>query len=104
MKTIAGIANGYTENLLLRAADVAIKEKRPLVLVARETPLSPIHLKNLSYLSTLHNISIVPPVLTYYGNQTTVADMEDHIIGKIFNLLGLSYEPFCTWNPNRASN
>ena len=87
MKTVAGIA------------DVTIKEKRPLILVARESPLSPIHLKNLSYLSTLPTVSIVPPLLTYYGGQTTVQDMEDHLIGKIFSLLGLSYEPFQRWDP-----
>lgn len=101
MKTVAGIASGYTDNLLLRAADVTIKEKRPLILVARESPLSPIHLKNLSYLSTLPTVSIVPPLLTYYGGQTTVQDMEDHLIGKIFSLLGLSYEPFRRWNQKR---
>lgn len=97
MKTVAGIASGYADNLLLRAADVTIKEKRPLILVARESPLSPIHLKNLSYLSTLSTVSIVPPLLTYYGDQTTVRDMEDHLIGKIFSLLGLTYEPFQRW-------
>lgn len=99
MKTVAGIASGYADNLLLRAADVTIKEKRPLILVARESPLSPIHLKNLSYLSTLPTVSIVPPLLTYYGGQTTVRDMEDHLIGKIFSLLGLAYEPFRRWDP-----
>lgn len=101
MKTVAGIASGYADNLLLRAADVTIKEKRPLILVARESPLSPIHLKNLSYLSTLPTVSIVPPLLTYYGGQTTVQDMEDHLIGKIFSLLGLSYEPFQRWHPEK---
>ena len=100
MKTVAGIASGYTDNLLLRVADVTIKEKRPLILVARESPLSPIHLKNLSYLSTLPTVSIVPPMLAYYSGQTTVADMEDHVIGKIFSLLGLDYAPFCRWNPD----
>lgn len=99
MKTVAGIASGYTDNLLLRVADVTIKEKRPLILVARESPLSPIHLKNLSYLSTLPTISIVPPMLAYYSGQSTVEDMEDHVIGKIFSLLGLTYEPFRRWNP-----
>lgn len=97
MKTVAGIASGYADNLLLRAADVTIKENRPLILVARESPLSLIHLKNLSYLATLPTVSIVPPLLTYYGGQTTVRDMEDHLIGKIFSLLGLTYEPFRRW-------
>lgn len=102
MKTVAGIASGYADNLLLRAADVTIKEKRPLILVARESPLSPIHLKNLSYLSTLPTVSIVPPLLTYYGGQTTVQDMEDHLIGKIFSLLGFAYEPFRRWDQKRG--
>ncbi|WP_251197987.1 UbiX family flavin prenyltransferase [Anaerotardibacter muris] len=99
MKTVAGIASGYTENLLLRAADVTIKEKRPLILVARESPLSPIHLKNLTYLSTLPTVSIVPPMLTYYSGQETIEDMEDHTIGKIFNLMGLEHTPYRRWNP-----
>lgn len=99
MKTVAGIASGYTDNLLLRVADVTIKEKRPLILVARESPLSPIHLKNLSYLSTLPTLSIVPPMLAYYSGQTTVEDMENHVIGKIFSLLGLEHEDFRRWDP-----
>lgn len=102
MKTVAGIASGYADNLLLRAADVSIKEKRPLVLVARESPLSPIHLKNLAYLATLPNVSIVPPLLTYYGGQVSVEDMEDHLVGKIFSLLGLEYGAFRRWNPERS--
>lgn len=104
MKTVAGIASGYADNLLLRAADVTIKEKRPLILVARESPLSPIHLKNLSYLATLPTVSIVPPLLTYYGGQTTVHDMEDHLIGKILSLLGLAYESFRRWDPESKTN
>ena len=101
MKTVAGIASGYANNLLLRAADVTIKEKRPLILVARESPLSPIHLKNLAYLATLPSVSVLPPLLTYYGGQTSVADMEDHLIGKIFSLLGLEYGAFRRWDPER---
>lgn len=97
MKTIAGIASGYANNLLLRAADVTIKEKRPLILVARESPLSPIHLKNLAYLSTIEGVSIVPPMLTYYSGQTTVKEMEDHLIGKVLSLIGLEYANFCRW-------
>lgn len=104
MKTVAGIASGYTDNLLLRVADVTIKEKRPLILVARESPLSPIHLKNLSYLSTLPTVSIIPPMLAYYSGQSTVADMEDHVIGKIFLLLGLDYEAFRQWDPESKQN
>lgn len=66
MKTIAGIHAGYAENLILRAADVTIKEQRPLVLAARETPLSPIHLRNLHELSIIPGVRIIPPMMTFY--------------------------------------
>lgn len=97
MKTVAGIASGYSDNLLLRAADVTLKEQRPLVLVARETPLSPIHLRNLSTIAALPGVSIVPPMMTYYHKPTTIEDMEDQIIGKLFDRLGLDYPPFSRW-------
>ena len=89
MKTVAGIANGYSDNLLLRAADVTIKEQRPLVLVARETPLSPIHLKNMTYLSTLPGVSIVPPVMSYYIKPESIEDMEHHIVAKALARFGI---------------
>ena len=65
MKTLAGVHSGYSDSLLLRAADVTLKEARPLVLCPRETPLSPIHLRNLYELSQL-GVRIVPPMLSYY--------------------------------------
>jgi polyprenyl P-hydroxybenzoate/phenylacrylic acid decarboxylase-like protein len=79
MKTAAGIRSGYTDNLLLRAADVTLKEGRPLVLMPREAPLSQIHLRNLYKLSRL-GVFIVPPVLTYYNHQKTVEDMEHTLV------------------------
>ncbi len=66
MKTVSGIAHGFSENLLLRAADVTIKERRNLVLAVREMPLSPIHLENMLTLSRLQNVYIMPPMVTYY--------------------------------------
>ena len=65
MKTIAGIHSGYADNLILRAADVTIKEQRPLVLAARETPLSAIHLRNLQELAMIPNVRIIPPMMTF---------------------------------------
>lgn len=97
MKTVAGIASGYSDNLLLRAADVTLKEQRPLVLVARETPLSPIHLRNLSTLAALPGVSLVPPMMSYYHKPASIEDMEDQIIGKLFDRLGLDYPPFARW-------
>lgn len=98
MKTVAGIASGYSDNLVLRAADVTLKEQRPLVLVARETPMSPIHLRNLSTLSALPTVCVMPPMMTYYHHPQSIEDMEDQLIGKIFDRFGLDYPPFERWN------
>lgn len=97
MKTVAGIALGYSDNLLLRACDVMIKEQRKLILVARESPLSPIHLDHLSYLSKLQNVMILPPMLTYYNLPQTIEDMEIHIVGKILSKFHLQVEHFKPW-------
>ena len=98
MKTVAGIANGYSDNLLLRAADVVLKERRKLVLVARETPFNTIHLKNMLSLSQMGAI-IMPPVQTYYNMPETVQDMIDHITGKILDVFDIDYQNFRRWNP-----
>ena len=91
MKTVAGIHGGYADTLLLRAADVTVKEGRPLVLVPRETPLSPIHLRNLYELSMM-GAAVLPPVLTFYNGPQTVDDMVEHIVGKILDRLGIPAE------------
>lgn len=97
MKTAAGIAHGYSDNLLLRAADVTVKEQRRLVLAVRETPLSPIHLENMLYLSRIPQVCILPAVLTYYNKPVTIQDMERHIVGKILKRFDLETEGFRTW-------
>lgn len=94
MKSVAGIANGFASNLLLRAADVSIKEKRPLVLAARETPLSPIHLKNLGYLASLPNVWIVPPMMTWYNKPESIAEMEHHLVAKLLSPFGIEIPAF----------
>lgn len=96
MKTVAGIATGYSDNLLLRAADVTIKERRRLVLVTRECPLSTIHLRNMTSLSEIGAI-IMPPVLTYYNEPQTMQDMTRHMVGKMLDIFDLSYPHFCRW-------
>lgn len=98
MKTVAGIATGYSDNLLLRAADVTLKEQRPLVLVARETPMNAIHLRNLSQLAAIPNVTLMPPMMTYYHHPKSIDDMEDQIIGKIFDRFGWEYPPFERWS------
>ena len=96
MKTLAGIANGYSDNLIQRAADVAIKEKRKLLLVPRECPLSPIHLKNMLELSQL-GVMMLPPVLSYYNHPKTIEDSTRHIVGKILDAFGIEYMHYKRW-------
>lgn len=96
MKTVAGIASGYSDNLLLRAADVTLKEGRRLVLVTRECPLSPIHLRNMHELSQMGAV-ILPPVLSYYNHPKTIEDATRHIVGKILDSFGIDYEYFKRW-------
>lgn len=96
MKTVAGIACGYSENLLLRAADVTIKEGRKLVVVARETPLSTIHLRNMVTLAEVGAI-IIPPMITYYNKPLSLEEMNRHIIGKILEKFGIEINGFVRW-------
>lgn len=97
MKTLAGIVTGYTDNLLLRAADVCLKENRKVVLCPREMPLGKLHLRNLNTAADLGCV-IVPPMLSFYSGQMTVEDQIDHIVGKILMQFDLEYEPFRAWN------
>ena len=98
MKTVAGIASGYSENLLLRAADVCLKEGRKVVLVPRETPLSRIHLRNLREAAEAGCV-ILPPVLTFYNGADTVEKQVEHILGKVFMQFGIEYAGLRPWNP-----
>ena len=96
MKTVAGVATGYADNLLLRAADVTLKERRKLVLVARESPLSAVHLRNLQTVSDLGAV-VLPPVLTFYNRPTCIEDMTRHIVGKILDVFDLELPGFRRW-------
>lgn len=98
MKTIGGISSGYSDNLLLRAADVVLKERRKLVLVARETPFNTIHLKNLYELSQMGAI-IMPPMQTYYNLPESLQDMTNHMAGKILDAFHIEYKKFRRWDP-----
>ena len=88
MKTLAGIAAGYCENLLLRAADVCIKENRKLLLVPREMPFSRIHLRNMKELADCGAI-IMPPVMTFYNTPSNLQAQINHIVNKILRLFNL---------------
>ncbi|MGF6990675.1 4-hydroxy-3-polyprenylbenzoate decarboxylase [Lachnospiraceae bacterium PM6-15] len=98
MKTIAGICAGYSDNLILRAADVTLKEQRPLVLAARETPLSAIHLRNLHELSTLSGVRIIPPMLTFYHQPKSIEEMVYHTAAKLLEPFGIEAKEYRRWN------
>jgi 4-hydroxy-3-polyprenylbenzoate decarboxylase len=87
MKTAASIAHGVGENLVCRAADVTLKEKRKLILVPRETPLHSIHLRNLLALSDL-GVTIFPPVPAFYNKPESISDLVDHLAVRILDQLG----------------
>jgi 4-hydroxy-3-polyprenylbenzoate decarboxylase len=96
MTTVAALAIGLGDNALRRAADVTLKEKRPLILVPRETPFSTLHLENLHKLSVLGAV-ILPPVPAWYNKPTSIEDMENFIIGKILDVLRLSHNLYQRW-------
>ncbi len=96
MKTVAGIATGYSDNLLLRAADVTLKEGRTLVVVPRETPLSSIHLRNMLSLSQA-GVILIPPMITYYNKPCGLDDMNTHIVGKVLEKFHIELDGFKRW-------
>ncbi|MDF2677112.1 MAG: aromatic acid decarboxylase [Bacillota bacterium] len=99
MKTIAGVASGYSDNLLLRAADVTLKEERKLILVARESPLNLIHLRNMTS-CTEAGATILPPMITYYNKPISIDDMNFHIVAKILDKFEIEVKGFKRWGEN----
>ncbi|MBW1911094.1 MAG: UbiX family flavin prenyltransferase [Deltaproteobacteria bacterium] len=96
IKTLSGIANSYTDNLLVRAADVTLKEKRKLVLVVRETPLHKGHLRLMTMAADM-GAHILPPVPSFYHQPKTIDDIINQTIGKIFDYLGIEHDLFRRW-------
>jgi 4-hydroxy-3-polyprenylbenzoate decarboxylase len=90
MKTLAGIACGYSANLLLRVADVTLKEKRPLVLVPRETPLNIVHLENMLQLARI-GVTILPAMPAFYHRPQTIDQLTDFVVGKVLDVLHIEH-------------
>ena len=99
VRTLAAIAHGYGDTLIHRAADVVLKERRRLVLVARETPLSEIHLENMLKLSRI-GVTILPPVPAFYNHPKTIDDIVAHVVARILDHFGLPADFARRWDGN----
>lgn len=98
MKTVASIRAGLAENLLTRSADVTLKERRPLILVPRESPLSAIHLENLLYLARL-GVAIIPPMPAFYSKPESLDDIVDHTVSRVLDHLRIPNDLAKRWGP-----
>jgi 4-hydroxy-3-polyprenylbenzoate decarboxylase len=96
MRTLAGVATGNATDLLLRAADVCLKERRKLVMVVRETPLSLVHIRNMEA-ATLAGAVILPPVPAFYHRPATIDDLLRHTAGKVLDQFGIEHDVFKRW-------
>ena len=100
MKSLAGIASGYSANLLLRAADVTLKEKRPLILVVREMPFNAIHLQNMLKLVSI-GVTILPAAPGYYHRPKTIDDLVNHVVGKVLDILNINHSLYERWGEHQ---
>ncbi len=96
-KSLAAIAHGFGENLIHRAADVTLKERRPLVLMVREAPLSPIHLENMLRLSRIGGV-ILPPVPAFYHLPQSIDDIVDHSVARVLDQFNIDHPSTLRWS------
>ena len=96
MKTLASVGLGLSENLISRAADVTLKERRRLVMLVRETPLNLAHLRNMTAVTEMGGI-IFPPVPSFYQHPATIAEMVDHSVGRVLDLFNISHQLTPEW-------
>jgi len=100
--TMSAIASGISSNLLVRAADVTLKERRKLILLVRETPFHLGHLRTMAALTEMGAI-IAPPIPAFYHRPATIEDLVDHTLDRVMDLLGLPVPGAYRWNPKQSS-
>jgi 4-hydroxy-3-polyprenylbenzoate decarboxylase len=96
MKTLASVAHGLSDNLVARAADVVLKERRRLVLMVRETPFNLAHLRNMTAVTEMGGI-VFPPLPSFYHQPQSIADMVDHTVARVLDLFGLEHQLAPRW-------
>jgi len=103
MKTLASVAHGFADNLISRAADVVLKERRRLVLLVRETPLNLAHLRNMTAVTEMGGV-IFPPVPAFYSQPASIAEMVDHTVGRVLSLFDLAPADIPKWQGLRDAS
>lgn len=101
MKTLASVAHGLSDNLIARAADVVLKERRRLVLMVRETPFNLAHLRNMTSVTEMGGI-IFPPLPGFYHRPQSIAEMVDHTLGRVLDLFAIEHTLTPRWNGLKA--
>lgn len=101
MKTLASVAHGLSDNLIARAADVVLKERRRLLLMVRETPFNLAHLRNMTAVTEMGGI-IYPPLPGFYHRPQTIAEMVDHTVGRVLDLFAVPHALTPRWNGLKA--
>ena len=96
MKTLAGVAHAFSDNLITRAADVILKERRRLVLLVREAPLNLAHLRNMTAVTEMGGV-IFPPVPAFYNQPKSVDDIIDHTVGRVLDLFEVDHDNIARW-------
>ena len=103
MKTLAAVAHGLSDNLIARAADVILKERRRLVLMVRETPFNLAHLRNMTAVTEMGGI-VFPPLPSFYNRPATIDEMVDHTVGRVMDLLGVDNSLAPRWAGMRGDS
>jgi 4-hydroxy-3-polyprenylbenzoate decarboxylase len=102
MKTLASVAHGLSDNLIARAADVCLKERRRLVLMVRETPFNLAHLRNMTAVTEMGGV-VFPPLPSFYHQPASIAEMVDHTVARVIDLLGIEHALAPRWGGLNAA-